>query len=245
MIVFVDTETTGLDEEDQIIQLCYLHNSWEKPKSEYFMTLQPISIEAKCVSHITEKMLEGKEFLENSEMANELSELLKTNILVAHNAPFDIAMLRKDKIETHEYIDTRRVASHVLPDCNSHSLQYLRYYLEVQGTFNAHDAEDDVLLLACVFERLVDEVSQKYKIHETEGVYRKMIELSKTPVKLKKITFGKHKGKTFEEVAKNEMSYLQWLKRERKKTPTEQYLNRDKPNQEEEDLDYTLRCYVP
>ncbi|MGB0707308.1 MAG: hypothetical protein ACPGTI_08885, partial [bacterium] len=129
-------------------------------------------------------------------------------------------------------------------DADQYELQYLRYYLEVVGKFQPHDAKDDVLLLACVFEKLADEVAQAYNVKASE-IYRKMVTLSMTPVKLKKITFGKHFGKTFEQIAQEDRGYLKWLWNERKKARQASPLQKPKPlTQDEEDLEYTLRCYV-
>lgn len=246
-LVYCDTETTGLEEEDALIQLCYLHDEWEGPKSEYFMSLQPIKIEAKMIHHITEKDLEGKDFFEGSTYWTELNELLKNNVFVAHNARFDMRMLRKEKVEIGRYIDTLRVSKHVLSDISNFSLQYLRYYLEVPGKFNAHDAKDDVLLLACVFEKLRDEVEEKYNV-SGDFCIDKMVELSQVPVKMNIVPFGKHKGKTFEKVNAEHKVYLKWLKGERKKSCQEQFYKKPEDRKpvtmEDEDLDYTLRCYI-
>jgi hypothetical protein len=40
-----------------------------------------------------------------------------------------------------------------------------------------------------------------------------MLELTKSPIILLKINFGKHKWSTFQEIAKNDPSYLEWLRK--------------------------------
>lgn len=209
-LIFLDTEATGNEpDKDRISQVCY--KMGDAIRTEYFKPPVPISVKAMAVTHITNKMVEDKPAFIGSDMQQELQKLLAENILVAHNAPFDIAMLKNEEVETPHFIDTLRVARHldtdaVIPEYN---LQYLRYYLDldVPGA-NAHDAEGDVLVLEALFNRLKKKVEETYP--DTDPI-KKMQEISSTPTLMRKFTFGKHKGKLVEEVVKTDRGYLEWL----------------------------------
>ena len=62
-----------------------------------------------------------------------------------------------------------------------------------------------------------------------------MIELSNQPVLLRKFAFGKHAGKTFDEVRKEDRGYLCWLRDMEKMKPV---------HEQNEDLMYTLKFYL-
>jgi len=49
---------------------------------------------------------------------------------------------------------------------------------------------------------------QKYP---DQNPIQKMVSLTTTPILIKKFRFGKHKGKSFEEVAKEDSGYLKWM----------------------------------
>ena len=83
-------------------------------------------------------------------------------LLVAHNAKFDLRMLRQecekfnvefapDGIET---CDTLALARHLRPELGRHSLASLINALGVDGV-NSHDALDDALACAGVFFKLL------------------------------------------------------------------------------------------
>ena len=92
-LIFLDTETTGNEVgKDRLVQVCYEASG--EIKNEYFKPPLPMSVKAMSVTHITNKMLEDKPPFEGSEMKAELELLLREGVMVAHNAAFDIAMLK-------------------------------------------------------------------------------------------------------------------------------------------------------
>lgn len=76
-------------------------------------------------------------------------------MVVCHNAAFDLKMLAREGIEVERYIDTMKLSKALKdPDCESHGLQYLRYYYGLEVSAIAHSAEGDVEVLVAVFNRL-------------------------------------------------------------------------------------------
>jgi len=231
-ILFLDTETTGNDvAKDRLCQICYKTAS--ETRTEYFKPPVPISVKSMSITHITNKMVEGKEAFVTSQMKKDLEQLLADQVLVAHNAKFDIAMLEAEGLVVPRFICTLRVTRHldenaVIPEYN---LQFLRYYLDLEIDGAAHDAEGDVKVTEAIFDRQL----QKFKakgLSEDEAV-EEMIKVSNRPILFVKIPFGKYKDKTLEEIVKTDRGYLEWL-----------YKQKLEDGEQDEDWLYTLKYYL-
>ncbi|NPA60645.1 MAG: 3'-5' exonuclease [Epsilonproteobacteria bacterium] len=221
--VILDTETTGVGEEDRVIQLGYMVLGAKEIEvyNEFFSSDQPISFEAMEVHGITPEMIEGKITCQESDSYKRLQELnTNENYMIIHNAPFDLGMLEKEGFKTQmQVIDTLRVAKHVMSDENAHRLQYFRYKLELYKDeqkeadalgieVKAHDAIGDVLILKLFLTKLKERVASKFP---NENPVEKMVELTTTPILIETFKFGKHKGKTLKEVASSDAGYLRWM----------------------------------
>lgn len=209
MFIFLDTETTGTGIEDRICQLAYKTEDG-KIVNELFKPDIPISIDAMCIHHITNKMVAGKPAFAQSQTKQDLVALLNnsTNVLVAHNAGFDVDMLKKEGVLPQKIICSLKLVRHLDSDGKipKHNLQYLRYFLDFDINVSAHDALGDVLILEQLFHRLFSKMSGNGK--SRESVINEMIEISGRPSLLPKIYFGKHKGTHFKDIP---VDYLQWL----------------------------------
>ena len=116
----------------------------------------------------------------------------------------------KQGIEIKDPICTLKVARHSLlygdRDLESYKLQFLRYYLKLYQTEDvehttAHDALSDVYFLRDLAHYL-----QK----NTKLTTEQMILISKQPMMMREMTFGKYSGLSFEEIKKIDREYLQW-----------------------------------
>ncbi len=221
--ILLDTETTGAQEHDRIIQLGYmvLEGSDVEVYNEFCSTNVPISFGAMEVHGITPEMIEGKPRCSELPAYNKLLELnTHENYLIIHNAPFDIGMLQKEGFENKmQLIDTLRVAKHILPNEEAHRLQYFRYSMGIYKEeaaeaaklgieIKAHDAIGDVLTLKLLLSRLRKLVQERYP---QENSVTKMVELTQTPIFIEKFRFGKYKDKTLQEVALQDRGYLEWM----------------------------------
>ncbi|QOY54322.1 3'-5' exonuclease [Candidatus Sulfurimonas marisnigri] len=221
--IILDTETTGTGELDRVIQLGYivLGEKVVEVQNELFSSDVPISFGAMEVHGITPDMIDGKPTCKESSSYRRLQELnTQDNYMIIHNAPFDLGMLEKEDFNTQmKVIDTLRVAKHILPDEDAHRLQYFRYKMELYKeeqkeadslgvVVKAHDAIGDVLILKLLLSRLKDEVSKQFP---GENPVEKMVDLTNTPIMIKSFRFGKHKGKTLQEVAASDAGYLRWM----------------------------------
>lgn len=210
MPIFLDTETTGVDLlVDRLFQVAYKVNG--KVFSQYFKPPVPISVKSMSISHVTNRMVSNKEEFANSQMKRDLQELLKENILVAHNAGFDVDMLFKEGVPVTLFIDTLKVIKYLdseneIPE---YGLQYLRYFLDFEIEAIAHEAVGDVLVLEKLFEYILDRM---IKItNDKEIAIDMMIEISSKPLLLRMFNYGKHKGKKVEEVLLYDRNYLEWM----------------------------------
>jgi exodeoxyribonuclease X len=233
-IIFFDTETTGNTDKDYLCQIAYKDNSLEFNK----LYKPPVRIppEASAVHHISNKMVEDKPLFKESEDYANLKELFENpeTISVAHNAPFDIGILKNEDISVAKFICTLRVARALDPEetLSSYRLQFLRYALDIEIEATAHDAFGDVLVLEKLFDRLKNKIKTTENLDDAQAI-EKMIEISSHPSIFKKLNFGKHKGKTIEEVVSTDRGWLEWLLAEKIKS-----------DQVEEDWIYTLKHYL-
>lgn len=223
--VLFDTETTGNQEEDKVIQFGAMIVD-KSGKVEAFDELcssdVAIKLEAMEVHNITPDLLVGKPKAVETNFYKRLEELnTNENYLIAHNISFDIGMIKKEGfINQYQLIDTLRCAKHLYPDLPYHRLQYIRYALELYKTetaeaaknnitIKAHDAIGDVLVMKLFLTKLVGKCREIYPDYNP---IEKLVDLTKTPVFIKTFKFGKHKGKDIEAVAREDAGYLNWMR---------------------------------
>jgi DNA polymerase III epsilon subunit-like protein len=208
-------------------------------KEALFKPPIPIEIEAMAVSHITNRMVEDKDIFVGSLMQKELEEIFgDENILVAHNAIFDVEMLERENLKIGKKIDTHKIAQYLDKEgeISKYSLQYLRYYfdLDVQNA-TAHNALGDVRVLEKLFDNFFEKMMAEFG--EEEKVIEKMIEISEKPILIKKFNFGKYNGERVSNVFQIDARYLKWLLDEKIKT-------RDQGGDNDENWIYTLEYYL-
>ena len=234
--LFFDTETTGNTDSDRLVQLGIKERGISEPLvNSLYKPPLAIAYEAMAIHHITEKMVADKPAFRGSpEYADIKSSFEHEDIIcVAHNAAFDVAMLRREGIKPANIICTYKVASAL--DTEEHfshySLQYLRYALGIELEASAHDAIGDVLVLEALFEHLLAKLTEQ--LGSEELAIKEMLDISSKPKLFTTIRFGKHKGKRIEEVAREDRGYLEWLLKEKRKD-----------GEGEEDWIYTLEHFL-
>ena len=222
--LYFDTETTDSNIKD-LLQLAFVTDS-DVQLNLFFKPKQEISFLAMAVNHITPEMVADKKFLEKTELPKEnideefkgrslieyLKFLAEKYIWVAHNIDFDKEVLEKKGITLPNTICTLKLARNMFTngenDLEGYSLQYLRYYLglykkENENHNTAHDALSDVHFLRDLFH---------YMQENGKLTTESMITISKEPQFMRQMTFGKYAGKTLEDIARIDRSYLEWIK---------------------------------
>ncbi len=223
--ILFDTETTGADTEDRIIQIGGMIVS-SKTDIVCFDELcsceVPIKLEAMEVHNITPDLIQNKPSFKKTNFYNKILELnVQENYLIAHNINFDLGMLEKEGfINQYTLIDTLRCAKHLYPELPYHRLQYIRYALELYKieqqeanalniTIKAHDAIGDVLIMKLFLSKLVKKCIEIYPDYNP---MEQLATLTKTPVFITTFKFGKYKGEEIAKVASKDSGYLQWMR---------------------------------
>ncbi len=220
-LIFLDTETTGNESKDFLCQIAFAKtNSPDQLPllkdiiSKLYKPEVPISIESMAVHHITPKMVANmpafKYSLEYSELSKDFEN--ENTVVVAHNALFDLGMLKKEGLNPKKFICTLRVAHYLDQEekIPSYRLQYLRYLLDLDVEATAHDAGGDVLVLIKLFDRLYKKILEKNN-NDFEKTIEEMIEISAKPMLIRTFRFGKYNGQKVADVAKTDKAYLEWL----------------------------------
>lgn len=233
-LIFIDTETTGTAVEDRLIQVGY-RTTDGTDVNELYSAPKKIEIAAMAVHHVTEKMLVGKPAFIGSPAHTDLADRFnKNHVFIAHNAPFDVAMIEKEGLKVGPIIDTLKIARVLDPNekIDSYAMQYLRYLLGIDVEAVAHDAWGDILVLEQLFYRLLKKIVEEKEMTQDEAVTW-MIAESKKPSLFRSIKFGKHAGKKFADIAESDPGYLRWLLGQK-----------EAEDEQDENWIYTLKHYL-
>lgn len=222
--VILDTETTGAGENDRVIQLGFmvLDGKNVQVHNDLCSSIVPIGYGAMEVHGITPDQIEGKPSCIETSAFKALEELnTPDNVMIIHNAPFDLGMLAKENFTSKmRLIDTLRCAKHLFDEEEAHRLQFFRYRLGLYKleqaeadalgiVVKAHDAIGDVLVLKLFLTELRKKLTERFG---NVNPIDKMVELTQTPVLITKpLKFGKHKGKTLNEIVMSDKGYLSWM----------------------------------
>lgn len=230
MLIFLDTETTGLEIKDRLCALGMIIEG-----TSHFELINPskkIPPAASAIHHITNEMVKESPPFSESISAEKLKFLnTPENILVSHNAPFELSILEKEGITWQGgVIDTLKCSKSLMDDLEGYSLQFLRYELrlyreetrvfqEAGITINPHHALSDALHTRMILDYLLDLAD-----------IDRLIEISKSHVLLTRLPFGKYAKKRIEEIALKDPGYLTWM--------VESLMDMD------EDLRYSIEYYL-
>ncbi len=222
--ILLDTETTGAGENDRVIQLGFmvLDGKNVEVHNDLCSCDVPIGYGAMEVHGITPEEIAGKPACDQTHAFKALESLnTPDNVMIIHNAPFDLGMLKKENFTSKmRLIDTLRCAKHLFDEEEAHRLQFFRYRLglykleqaeaDALGIIvKAHDAIGDVLVLKLFLTELRKKLTERFG---AVNPIDKMVELTQTPVLITKpLKFGKHKGKTLTEVVDVDKGYLSWM----------------------------------
>jgi exodeoxyribonuclease X len=95
---------------------------------------------------------------------------------------------------------TLKAARVIYPEADNHKLTTLKYYLGLEGCHDrAHSADEDVNVLMQLVKRMCA---------DAECGLAELMRIQNIPRTIKKMSFGKHRGKLLSELPKD---YVTWL----------------------------------
>lgn len=167
-VVAFDTETTGLTEKDEVVQIAaieYVNGKQTRTFTAYLRPSIPLNPEAGAVNGLTDDFLK-----ENGEAPKEVLEKFvefvgENCLLVAHNLPFDLRMIQQG-FKKYEVsgpgnkvlgCDTRNFVKEMnYPGIPSHHLRVCVDYFALDAK-NSHEALDDADACGKLFFKLVND----------------------------------------------------------------------------------------
>lgn len=229
--ILCDLEATGNREHDRIIELGMIvyHNSLYRDSAEVYTQRNSTEVEMMCeameVHHITPDMLKREKPFKETEGYARLHDLNKSeNILIAHDLSSDLKLLQKEGfVNQMRLIDTLKCSRQLYGELDAFRLQYLRYKLELYKEepsqskqysieIQAHNALSDVVVMKLLLLKLLSKIQKKNNLLLEEEAIELLIELSSTPILIKKFPFGKYKGEYIDEIAQSDYRYIEWMR---------------------------------
>ena len=151
--LFLDTETTGLGPDAEIIEICIIDNDGEILLDTLIHPSRKIPLDATRIHGITDEQVDkAPSWLY---LWPRLKEIITGRIIGIYNADFDLKFLRRDakKIKreiNNEIIDAYKLSKMAFPKLRNYKLTSVAEHLDID-TQNAHRALDDCKLTIQVF----------------------------------------------------------------------------------------------
>ncbi len=174
--VAFDTETTGIDTRDHIVEIAALSfdEEFEQRRYSSFMKCPvPIPPEVIALHGITDDMV--RDAPSPTVVMDQFFDFLKftgtPRVCVAHNSSFDVGMvhrtLERSKMNQGDrpfefVIDSCHFAKTILPDLPKHSLSVLAQHFKITPPEQYHRAMADVEILRKVFLNLLCIAADKF-----------------------------------------------------------------------------------
>ncbi len=174
-----DLETTGfLPGVDQITEIGAVKFEDGEAVALFSTLVNPrkeIPEQVQKITGITNEMVTNKPVIED--LLNSFAEFCEDDLIVAHNAPFDLQFLSADikKFEspspTGIVLDTCAMAKKVLPGMANYKLGTLVQHLEIPSS-DFHRAEEDATYCGKLFHHMIKKISSNGAAPAIENLIR-------------------------------------------------------------------------
>lgn len=220
--VAMDTETTGFEPETNSLVEMAAVSQFGAFQHTLVKPTTPIGFGAMATHHITNEMVENAP---NVDEAFEVLQLASKNledararnvelIPVFHNAAFDMQFM-PEYFQALRYVCTWRCAVSMFPNAESHSNGALWYEFGLdhpmpdEAGSMPHRALFDAIMTADLMDYMLGHIRQNHP--NITDPLEHMIWLTKQPILLNTVRFGKHRGMLWSEVP---IDYLAWCLRQ-------------------------------
>lgn len=199
----VDSETTGIGPEDKACEIAGFLCDETGIIEHYQSFVNPgksIPPEASAVHHIVDDDVKSAPDIDEAMMPFFEHDF---DFVVAHNAEFDKRMMDFGEAP---WACTWKLANVVYPEAPSFKNQVLRYWLKLPSPTYAsvqfaHRALYDSEVTTHLFANLLGKAV-------SEDPVPRMIEISSSPLLLKKVMFGKHAGQQWSDVPRSYLDFI-------------------------------------
>ena len=162
--IMFDTETTGLSNNDRIVEIC-LWEILDDVKTNnylhfYFNPQVKVPEEVVKIHNLDNEFLRNKPLFKDK--CKEILDFIGDSDLIAHNASFDRRMLNNELIRLkenifpkHNFIDTIKIARYLYPgEKNNQDILCQRFNL-LANKRKVHSAKQDVELLYEIYAKML------------------------------------------------------------------------------------------
>lgn len=225
-IIFFDIESTGLNvASDRIVEICavkIMPNGDQEIKTRRLNPTIPISPEAQAVHGISNE--DVKDCPTFKEIAKSLAKWMEGCDFAGYNSiKFDIPLLAEEFLRVGIDFDFRKRnlvdVQNIFHKMEQRTLSAAYKFYCQKDLENAHSAEADTLatyeILKSQLDRYPNDLQNDVKMLAEFSTRSKLVDYAGRIVLNEKdqpiINFGKHKGKTVEEVLLKEPSYYAWM----------------------------------
>jgi DNA polymerase-3 subunit epsilon len=193
--IILDTETTGLNNNhNKIIEIGAIETFDNIPSGNFFHVfldpLMEISNECTAICGITNEMARGKPLFEH--IVSDFEKFLGNSPIVAHNAPFDVGFINKERLFiglnpiTNEIIDTLQIARKIFPGMpNNLNALCKRFKVNLSKRIK-HGALIDAELLTQVYFFLLEKQNEEFSLfnllENEENLIEDIIAFNRTPI---------------------------------------------------------------
>ena len=161
--IIIDTETTGIGEDDEILQLSIIDENENTLYNEYFKPRYKTSWpRAEAVNHISPEMVSDKPSI--YEKQNEIQKIMsEVSTVIGYNIEFDLKMLRRAGIYLNPFADKIDVMKHFADYYGDYDIRHKRYkYKSLQvcaetlgyKSDNLHDSLEDCKATLFAYKKL-------------------------------------------------------------------------------------------
>ena len=156
--VYLDTETTGLEIYDEIIEIAIVDSNGKVIFDSLIKPTKPIPLSATAINHISNEMVKHSPTI--AETWQEIRKLLINHPIGMYNAEFDIRMILQSLKLNNLPDNTKLNAFDIMKVYTDFMGNNRRYRLEQAGRNlgimipNSHRAVDDTLLTRAVFHSI-------------------------------------------------------------------------------------------
>lgn len=224
-IAVVDTETTGMSDDDALVEFGCVpiftenlssesgFNPWVDPtfgRSKFINPQMDIPVDAMAIHHITNEMASGG-LLPQDAIKKCLMEtgVFYPDYIVAHNMDFDWKFLKEFFDPEIRKICTYKVALAAYPDAPNHKNVSIFYYLNLH--IKPSGLSQEFFERNSLHRALPDAIITAFIFREMMGIFSldEMVQITKLPGLMAKCMFGKkHYGELWADIPKGYLDYI-------------------------------------